>query len=101
MDDLSLLDATAQAKLVKTGDVSALELVDASIERIEALNPDVNAVIYSDTERARAAAAGHRSGQSGYPTGTRRSKPGRDRATRSVPVSLDCPGSRGEEGAIT
>ena len=56
MDDLSLLDATAQAALVSSGQATPLELVDAAIERIEALNPTVNAVIYDDFARARAAA---------------------------------------------
>ncbi|MDH3683852.1 MAG: amidase [Acidimicrobiia bacterium] len=54
--DLATLDATAQAELVRSGAVSALELVDAAIARIEALNPVLNAVIYADFERARAAA---------------------------------------------
>ena len=39
MDELSLLDATAQAELIRTGQVTAAELVEAAIERIEALNP--------------------------------------------------------------
>ena len=56
MTDLSLLDATAQAELVRTGDASPLELVDAAIERIEKLNPELNAVIHPLFDRARAAA---------------------------------------------
>lgn len=56
MEDLSLLDATAQAELVATGQASPLELVDAAIERIEALNPSINAVIATDFDRAREAA---------------------------------------------
>ena len=43
--ELSLLDATAQAELVRTGQVTAAELVTAAIERIEALNPVLNAVV--------------------------------------------------------
>ena len=38
-EDLSRLDATAQAELVRDGEATPLELVDAAIERIEALNP--------------------------------------------------------------
>ena len=34
-----------QARLVKTGKVSARELLDAAIERIEAVNPQLNAVV--------------------------------------------------------
>src|ERR687895_187484 len=40
------LDATAQADLVRAGEVSPRELVEAAIERIEALNGDLNAVIH-------------------------------------------------------
>ncbi len=56
-DDLASLDATAQAELVQSGKASALELVDAAIDRIEALNPILNAVIHTDFDRARQAAA--------------------------------------------
>jgi len=57
MADFSHLDATAQAELVATGQASAVELVDSAIERIERLNPSINAVIYNDFDRAREAAA--------------------------------------------
>jgi len=52
-DDLSRLDATAQAELVRTRKASPLELVDAAIDRIERVNPKVNAVIHQFFERAR------------------------------------------------
>jgi amidase len=55
MTDLSLLDATAQAALVQSGDASAAELVDAAIGRIEKINGDVNAVIHPLFDRAHAA----------------------------------------------
>ncbi|MCC6340217.1 MAG: amidase [Acidimicrobiia bacterium] len=57
-DDLSLLDATAQAELVRRGDASPAELVDAAVARIEALNPQLNAVIHERFEAARSDAAG-------------------------------------------
>ncbi|MET0665138.1 MAG: amidase [Acidimicrobiales bacterium] len=56
-DDLARLDAVAQAALVRSGEVSPLELVDAAIGRIEALNPQLNAVIHERFERARDEAA--------------------------------------------
>jgi amidase len=60
--ELALLDATAQAELVRTGQVSRAELVTAAIERIEALNPVLNAVVTPLFDRAadaaRAAPAG-------------------------------------------
>jgi amidase len=56
MTDLAMLDATAQAELVRTGQASASELVDAAIERIEKLNGELNAVIHPLYDRARTAA---------------------------------------------
>jgi amidase len=56
-DDLASLDATAQAALVRSGEVTPLELVDAAIVRIEKLNPELNAVIHPTFDKARAAAA--------------------------------------------
>jgi len=58
MTDLANLDATAQAELVRTGDAQPIELVDAAIARIEALNEELNAVIHPLFDRARARAAG-------------------------------------------
>ena len=55
--ELSQLDATAQAELVRTGDASPIELVDAAITRVEKLNGELNAVIHPLFDRARAAAA--------------------------------------------
>jgi amidase len=46
------LDATAQAELVRSGEVSARELVEAAIERVEALNGELNAVIHPLFEKA-------------------------------------------------
>ena len=63
MTDLAVLDATAQAELVRNGDASAAELVDAAIARIEKLNGEVNAVIHPLFDRARALV------QSGVPHG--------------------------------
>jgi amidase len=57
-DDLSRIDATAQAELVSSGQASPLELVEAAIERIERINPEINAVIHPLFDRARAEAAG-------------------------------------------
>ncbi len=57
-DEVAWMDATDQAALVRRGDVSAAELVDAAVERIEQLNPGLNAVIHPLFDKARAAAAG-------------------------------------------
>jgi amidase len=57
-DELAGIDATGQAQLVRDGEASPAELVDAAIERIEALNPELNAVIHPLFDKARAEAAG-------------------------------------------
>jgi amidase len=50
------LDATALAGLVRSGEVSATEAVEAAIERINAVNPQVNAVVERADAMARSAA---------------------------------------------
>ena len=55
-DDLGALDATAQAELVRNGDVTPAELVDAAITRIEKVDGDLNSVIHHRFERAAAEA---------------------------------------------
>ena len=52
-DDSRWLDATAQAELVASGKVSAAELTEAAIERIEGLDGELNAVNLRWFERAR------------------------------------------------
>ena len=56
MTDVAALDATGQAELVRSGEVSPLELVDGAIARIEKLNGELNAVITPLFEQAREAA---------------------------------------------
>ena len=63
VNELARLDAVGQADLVRRGDVTAVELVEAAIERIERLNPLLNAVVTCEFERALDAA------RRGLPTG--------------------------------
>jgi amidase len=51
------LDATAQADLVRRGEASPSELVEAAIDRLDAVNPALNAVIHDLRDRARGEAA--------------------------------------------
>ena len=53
MTDLAFMDAHDQAALVRAGDATPLELVDAAIARVEAVNPALNAVVHERFERAR------------------------------------------------
>ncbi len=55
-DDLSRLDAVAQAELVRTKQASPLELVEAAIARVERVNPKLNAVIHPLFDQARSLA---------------------------------------------
>ncbi|WP_197032962.1 amidase, partial [Shinella sp. DD12] len=69
MDDFVNLDLTAQADLVKSGQVTAGELVEAAIRRAEKVNPAINAIIAPlyDEGRAEAAQAGKDSLFAGAP----------------------------------
>src|SRR5919108_472348 len=55
-DEYAVLDATAQAELVRQRQVQPLDLVEAAIARLERLNPALNAVITPLVEQARSAA---------------------------------------------
>ena len=59
MDDpLTWADATAQAELIRSGSLSPLEVVEGAIERIERLDPALNAVIHRQFDAARTRARG-------------------------------------------
>src|SRR3546814_4365573 len=61
-------DALALAALIRRGEVTPLELLKATIARIEARNPAVNAVVHRCTDEARAELA------NGIPDGPFRSE---------------------------
>jgi amidase len=56
-NDLMFRPVTELAEMVRSGEVSAQELVGISLERIEELNPALNAFVDIDAERALATAA--------------------------------------------
>ena len=58
MPEMTWLDATAQADLVRRGEVSPKELAEAAIARIEAVNPQLDAVIRTRFDAARLEADG-------------------------------------------
>ena len=55
-DDLCSRPATELAALVRAGEVSARELLEAHLSRIERVNPQLNAIVTLDADGARAAA---------------------------------------------
>jgi amidase len=58
MTETTWLDATALADLVRRGELSPGDLVEAAIARIEAVNPQLDAVIRTRFDHARLEAAG-------------------------------------------
>ena len=57
-EEFDFMDATGQAELVRQKKVKPVELVEAAIQRIERLDPALNAVITPMYEQAREAAQG-------------------------------------------
>jgi amidase len=53
INELTWLDATAQAELVRKKEVKPIELIEAAIARIERVNPQLNAVIFPLFDEAR------------------------------------------------
>ncbi|MCZ2849651.1 amidase [Modestobacter sp. VKM Ac-2978] len=56
LDELCTRPATELAALVRDREISARELMDAHLDRIERLNPELNAIVTLDADGARAAA---------------------------------------------
>jgi amidase len=74
MSDLLQRSATELAALIRAGELSAAELVRASLERIEAVDPHLNAFTHVAAESALAAAEAVR--------------PGDDRPFAGVPIAI-------------
>jgi Asp-tRNA(Asn)/Glu-tRNA(Gln) amidotransferase A subunit family amidase len=64
-NDLLALDAVGQAEAIRAGEVSALELTDAHLERIDRVNETLRAFVALDVEGARAAARAVDAGEVG------------------------------------
>jgi amidase len=58
MTDLGFLPASRLTRMVRRGDIGCLEMLDHFIERVERLNPALNAVVVKDYDRARKRARG-------------------------------------------
>lgn len=83
MDDLRYRTVGELAALVRDGDVTAVELVTATLERIESLDPALNAFVDVDGERALADAvavsAGNGQPFAGVPIAIKNNVPVKDR----------------------
>jgi amidase len=77
--DLMFRSASELADMVRSGELSARELVQTSLDRIEELNPQLNAFVQVDGERALAAAAEIESGDerpfAGVPIAIKNNRP--------------------------
>jgi amidase len=56
ISEYAALDGVGLAEHVRTGELTALEVTDAAIAAVEALNPGLNALVLEDFAKARAAA---------------------------------------------
>jgi amidase len=78
-DDLMFRPALELAGMVRGGEISARELVQLSLERIEELNPALNAFVQVDAERALATAGAIHPGDprpfAGVPTAIKNNRP--------------------------
>jgi amidase len=73
-EDLMFRSASELAGMVRAGELSARELVQCSLDRIEELNPRLNAFVQVDAERALAAAE--------------EARPGDERPFAGVPIAI-------------
>src|SRR5271170_4409888 len=78
-NDVLFRSATELAAMVREGEVSSRELVETALERIEELNPELNAFVEVDAEGALAAADAIGSGDerpfAGVPTAIKNNRP--------------------------
>lgn len=57
MDELAFKDATTLAAMITSKEVSSAELLEHYVDRVEKYNPDINAVVCMQLDKARARAA--------------------------------------------
>src|SRR3954447_8824660 len=74
MSDLLYKPGLELARMVREGEVSATDLVEASLDRIVAVDPEINAFTHVDPVGARAAAAAI--------------EPGDERPFAGVPIAI-------------
>ena len=65
MDELLGYDAIGLSELIRKGDITPSELLETTIQRIEKVNPKLNAIIVKLYDQARTAAANLTAGDKG------------------------------------
>jgi amidase len=58
-EDIALMDAMAQAEMIRRKEITPVELVESTINKIESLNPAINAVVTKMYDEARDEAQGN------------------------------------------
>ena len=56
MDELAFLDATTLVGKIKNNDISSSEMLEHYIRRMDAHNPEINAIVVCQLDKARARA---------------------------------------------
>ena len=57
MDELVRHDAVGLSRLIREGEITPIELLEITIQRIEKVNPKINAIIHKLYDQARTVAA--------------------------------------------
>ncbi len=95
MSDLWRLDATEQARLIRTGAISSLELTRATLARVDAVNPKVNAIVDLMADEAlQAAQAADRETRNGEALGPLHGVP------VTVKINVDFAGRANTNGVV-
>lgn len=95
MTDLWRLDATEQARLIRTGAVSSVELTRATLARVDAINPKINAIVDLMADDALAAAeAADKARSAGDPLGSLHGVP------VTVKINVDFKGRANTNGVV-
>jgi len=95
MTDLWRLDATEQARLIRTGAVSSVELTKATLARVSAVNPKINAIVDLMADEAlKAAAEADRKTHAGEHTGLLHGVP------VTIKINVDYAGRANTNGVV-
>lgn len=95
MTDLWRLDATEQARLIRTGAISSVELTKTTLARVDAINPKINAIVDLMAEEALdAAKAADKKTRTGEPLGSLHGVP------VTVKINVDFAGRANTNGVV-
>jgi len=95
MTDLWRLDATEQARLIRTGAISSVELTKATLARVDSVNPKINAIVDLLADDAlKAAADADKKTRKGEPLGSLHGVP------VTVKINVDFAGRANTNGVV-